>query len=159
MEVDRVRAGDERAVVGLGIEDLHGEGFPTAGRSAIDESRPALADAAKLALDSRDQLGLDCIAVRTQIRRIHGVRVVVIRICMLQLHDQHAWRAWRNPRLVVLVGLLLLYAVVARKVKALRVIWLQAGIRWSLAEVGEAGYEVVVENDQGIVRLRMGAEA
>ena len=68
---------------------------------------------------------------------------------MLQFDDQHAWRAWRNPCLVVLVSLFLLYAVVVGEVKAIGVIGLQAGVRRSLAEVGEAGYEVVVENDQG----------
>src|ERR1035438_10150786 len=63
-EVNGVRAGDERAVVVLGVENLHGEGFPAAGRASIDESSPALADAAKLALDSREQLALDGVSVR-----------------------------------------------------------------------------------------------
>src|ERR1017187_2616457 len=83
MEVNGGRAGDERAVVVPGIENLHSEGFPAAGRASIDESSPSLADAAKLALDSRDQLGLDGIPVRTQIRGIYRIRVVVKRICML----------------------------------------------------------------------------
>ena len=74
---------------------------------------------------------------------------------MLQLHDQHARRSRRDPRLVVLVGFLLLDPVVARQVKPLGVIRLQVGIRRSLAEIVEAGYKMIVENDQGIARLRM----
>ncbi len=108
MEIDRIRAGDERAVVMIGIKQLHGERFPAAGRAAIDEARPALADAAKLLFDRRDQFGFDGVAIGADVGRIDRVGIVIERIGMLQLHDQQARRAGRNPGLIVLVGLLLL---------------------------------------------------
>ena len=52
-EVDRVGAGRVAAVVFLGIEDLGCQGFPAAGRAAVEESRPAGAQAAVLLLEIR----------------------------------------------------------------------------------------------------------
>ena len=65
-EVDRVGAGGVAAVVLLGIEDLGRQGLPAAGRAAVEESRPAGADAAVFLLEVRNQLIGDGVAVRAR---------------------------------------------------------------------------------------------
>ena len=78
-EVDGIGAGDERAVVVIGIKHLHRQRFPSAGRAAVSEARPALADAAKLFFDRGNQFGLDGVAIRPEVGRVHRVGIVVIR--------------------------------------------------------------------------------
>ena len=135
MEVDGVGAGGKGAVVVVRIEDLHGQRLPAAGRAAVSEARPALADGAKLLFDGRNQLVLDGVAVGADVGRVHGVGVVVVGIGVLDLDDEHAREAGRDPLLVELVGLLLLDAVVAGQVEALAVVGLQV-------RVGRGGAEV-----------------
>ena len=128
VEVDRVGAGGKRAVVVVGIEDLNGQGLPAAGRAAIDEARPALADAAKLLFDRRDQLVLDGVAVGADVGRVHRVGIVVVGIGVLDLDDEHARKSGRDPLLIELVGLLLLNAVVTGQMKSFAVVGLEVRI-------------------------------
>ncbi len=143
-EVDRIRAGDERAVVVIGIEHLDGHRFPAAGGSAVDEARPALADATELLLDRRNQLRLDRIAVRAEIRRVHRIRVVVVRVGVVDLGDQDAREVRARPLLVELVGLLLLDAVVSRQVEALAVVGREVRVRRLRPEAAEVRVEVIL---------------
>src|ERR1700677_1147318 len=117
--------------------------------------RPAIADAAKLLLDSRKQLRLNGVPIRAQIGRVDGVRIVIKRVGMLDLHHQNAREAGTDPLLVLLVGLLLLNVVIAREMKALRVVGLEVRIRWSSAKVVYVVNEVVMENGDRIVRVGM----
>ena len=127
-KVDRIRAGDPAAVEVVGIEHLHRHRFPAARRPAVHEARPALADAAERLLDFRDQLVGDGVAVRTEVRGVHRVGVVVVRVGVLDLDDQNARKVGRGPVLVELVRLLLLDPVVASQVEALAVLGLQVRI-------------------------------
>ena len=99
VEVDRVGAGDEGAVVVVGIEHLDGEGLPAAGRAAVEEARPALADAAKLLFDGGHQLGFDGVAVGAEVGGVHGVAVVVERVGVLELDDEEARGVGGGPLL------------------------------------------------------------
>ena len=112
-EVDRVGAGGEAAVVLVGIEDLGGQGLPAAGRAAVEEPRPAGAEASVLLLEVGDQLIGDGVAVGAEVLGVDGVGVVVIRVGVLDLDDDHARIVGPGPLLVELVGLLLLDAVVS----------------------------------------------
>ncbi len=155
VKVHRVRACDERAVVVVGIEHLHRQRLPAARRAAIHKPRPSLPDAAKLLLNRRNQLRLNRVAIRPQVRRVHRIAVVVVRIRVVDLHDQQSRLVRLNPVLVVLVALLLHDAVVALQVKPLGVIRLQIRIRRRLAEVEKLWLEVVLKHNQRIVRVRM----
>ena len=150
-EVDRVGAGDEGAVVVVGIENLHGQRFPAAGGAAVDEARPALADAAELFFDGGDEFGFDGVAIGAEVGGVHRVGIVVVRIGVLELHDQHAREVRAGPLLVELVRLFLLDAVVAGDVEALAVVGLEIGIGRLGAEVVEVGDEVIVKDDQRVV--------
>ncbi len=127
-EVDRIRAGDVGAVERVRIEDLRGHRFPAAGRSAVHEARPAGAEAAVLLLEIRDQLVDDGVAVRPQVGGVHRVRVVVVRVGVLDLDHEHAREPGRRPVLVELIRLLVLDPVVAIQVEALRVLALHVRI-------------------------------
>jgi hypothetical protein len=107
----------------------------------------------------RDQLAHDRVAVGADVRRVHGVAVVVERIGVLDLEHEEARKAGAGPGLVELVRLLLLDPVVAVQAEALAVVWLQVGIRRHLAEALERVREVAVVHDQRIARLRMLVEA
>ena len=71
-----------------GIKDLRGERFPSAGRAAVHEPRPAGADAAELLLEVGDQLVGDRVAVRAEVLRVHRVRIVVVRVGVLDLDEE-----------------------------------------------------------------------
>src|ERR1700684_2458587 len=124
-EIDGIGAGDKSAVVVIRIKHLHGKRFPTAGRSAIQETRPALPDSAELFFDIGDEFRFDGIAVGTEVRRINSVGIVVIRICVLDFYNQDPGEAGANPLFVKFVGFFLLYAVVTSDVKTLAVIGFQ----------------------------------
>ena len=127
-EIDRIGTGDERAVVMVGIKNLHGQRFPSAGGAAVHEARPALADAAELFLNRGNQLGFDGVAVGAEVGGIDRVGIVVIGIGMIDLRDQEARESRRDPMLIELVGFFLLDAVVTGNVKAFAVIGLQIGV-------------------------------
>ena len=143
----------------VGIEDLHGERLPSARRAAIDEARPALADASELLLDGRNQLRLDRVAVRADIGRVHRIGIVIVRIGVLNFDDEHAREAGADPLLVELVSLLLLDAVVAAEVEAFAVVGLEIGIGRLSAKIVEAVDKVVVKDDQREARVRMVVES
>ncbi len=93
VEIDRIRAGNVSAVVEVGIEDLRGECFPSAGGSAVGSARPALADAAILLLDRRNQLVVDGGAIGADVGGVDVVGVVVIGIGILHVDENHARQA------------------------------------------------------------------
>src|SRR5687768_2773989 len=72
-KVDWVRTRSPTSVVLVGIEDLHGHGFPTASRTAVKNTRPAFPNATKTFLDFRNQLVRDRVAVWTKISGVHRV--------------------------------------------------------------------------------------
>ena len=117
-------------------------------------ARPAGADAAVLLLDVGDQLVRDRVAVGAEIGRVHRVGIVVVRIGVLDLDDDHAREVRPRPFLVELVGVLLLDAVVAGEVKALAVLGLQVRVGRRLAKAVEVGGKVAVEDDERITRVR-----
>ena len=148
MEIDRIRTRDERTVVEIRMHHLHGERFPAAGRSAVDEPRPARAERAEFLFDRRNQFLLDRAAIRTDVERIDRVRIVVKRIRVLQFHDQHAREILRGPLLVEPVRLFLLDAVVAVQMETFAVVGLEVRIRWRGAEAIEIRHEMIMEDDQ-----------
>ena len=158
-KIDRIRTGDEDAVVVIGIEHLHRQRFPAAGGTAVDEARPALTDAAKLFLDRGDQFGLDGIAVRPEVGRVHRVRVVVVGIRVIDFRDEDAREFRRDPLLIELVGLFLLNAVVAGDVEAFAVVRLQIGIGRLGAKAAEVGIEVVFVDDDRKMNVGMRIES
>ena len=89
-EINRIGAGGKAAVKFLGIEDLGRQGFPAAGRAAVEKPRPAGAEAAVFLLEVGNQLVRDGVAVRPDIGRIDGVGIVIKRIRVLDLDDDHA---------------------------------------------------------------------
>ena len=113
--------------------------FPAAGRSAVDEARPSLTDGAELFFQHRNQFGFDGVAVRTEIRRVHCVGIVVVRIGVVDLRDQDAREVWRDPLLVELVRFFLLDAVVAGDVEAVTVV----GLEIRVGGLGAEAIEVV----------------
>ena len=159
VEVDRVGAGDEGSVVVVGVEHLHGDGLPPAGGTAVEEARPALADAAELGLDGGHQFGFDGGAPGADIGGVDGVRVVVVGVRVLDLDGKEAWEAGRDPLLVFLVSLLLLDEVVAREVEAVGVHGLGVGVGRRGAKVLKAGGEVAVEDHLRVVSAGVLVEA
>ena len=134
-EVDRVGAGGEGAVVHVRVEHLRRQCLPAPRRAAVGEARPAGADAAEALLDLRDQLLVDGIAIGTQVRRVHRVAVVVVRIGVLDLDHEEAREVRGDPLLVERIRLLLLDPVVAGEVEALGVVGLEVRIRRGGAEL------------------------
>ena len=107
MEIHRIGTRHPRAVVKVGIENLRRRRFPSARRSAECGPRPSLADAAILLLDRRNQLVVDGSPVRPHVGRIHVVGVVVVRVRVLDVNQDHARQPARSPILVELVAGLL----------------------------------------------------
>ncbi len=139
------------------IEHLHGERFPSAGGAAVNEARPALADGAEIFFDRGNQLGFDGVAVRAEVRGIHGVGIVVIRIGVIDLRDEEARKFRRNPLLIELVGFFLLNSVVAGNVEAFAVVGFQIRIGRSGAEAVEVVVEMIFENHQRKMRVGVGS--
>ncbi len=158
-KINRIGAGDKHAVVVVGIEHLHRQRFPAAGGTAVGEARPALSDAAELFLDGGNEFGLDGVAIRPEVGGVHRVGIVVIRVGVIDVRDQDARKAGRNPLLIELVSLFLLNAVVAGNVEALAVIGLQIGIGRLGAKAAEIGIEVVFADDERKMNVGMLVES
>ena len=97
----------------------------------------------------------DRVAVGAEVRRVHGVRIVVVRVRVLDLDDQEPREARAGPVLVELVRVLLFGPVVARPVEAVAVHGLQVRVRGRLAEAVEVVRKVTVVDDERIPRLRV----
>ena len=110
---------------------------------------------AEALLDVRDELLDDGVAVGAEVRRVHGVRIVVVRVRVLDLDDQEPREARAGPVLVELVGVLLFGPVVARPVEAVAVHGLQVRVGGRLAEAVEVVRKVPVVDDERIPRLRV----
>ncbi len=106
MKIHGVGASSPRTVVIIGIKDLRRQSLPAAGGTSVDCARPALADAAKLLFDERNQFAIDGLAVRADVGRIHGVGIVVVRVGVLDDQEQHARQLAGGPVLIKLVGAL-----------------------------------------------------
>ena len=152
-KIDRIRARCPAAVVVVRIQHLHAERLPPAGRPAVHEARPRLADAAEGLLDVRHELVGDGIAVWAEVLRVHRVAVVVVRVGVLDLDDEEAWKVRPGPQLVEPVRLLLLGAVVAGQVEALARHAFQRRVGRLLAKAGERVGKVTVIDDEGITRV------
>ena len=83
---------------------------------------------AEFLFDRGNQFGFDGVAVGAQVRGIHGVGIVVIRIGVIDLRNEEARKFRRDPLLIELVGLFLLNFVVAGNVEAFAVIGFQIRI-------------------------------
>ena len=154
-EVDRVGAGDPRAVEGVGVEHLDGHGLPAARGPSVGESRPALPEASEPSLDLGHQLEHDRVAVRPVVRRVHRVRVVVERCRVLDLDQEHSGKPGAGPVLVELVRQFLFDAVVARQLEALTEVGLQVGVRRCFSPAGQTRREVPVVDDQRVAGVGM----
>ena len=77
---------------------------------------------------------------------------------MLDFDHQEAWELGRYPFLVIRISLLLLDAIIAGQMEALRIIRLQVWIGRRSAEGGYVVREMAMEHHERIVRLRMGIE-
>src|SRR5262245_19260985 len=72
-EIYGIRTGCKTPVIHIGIEYLCGQGFPSASRTAISKSRPALPEAAELFFKIGYQLRIDGVPIGAQIGRIHRI--------------------------------------------------------------------------------------
>ncbi len=158
-EVDGVGAGTEGSIEFGGVEDLGGEGFPTAGGTSVGETGPALADAAELRFDGGEELIHDGVAVGAEVGAVDGVGVVIEGVGVLDLDDEEAGEAGRGPLLEELVGFLLLDAIVAGEFEAVGVVGLEGVVGWLGAEAFEVGGEVAVEEHEGEFGLGVLVEA
>src|SRR4030095_11565397 len=95
------------------------------------------------------------IAIWTEVGRVHRIRVVVVRIRMLNLDDDQARKIGSSPFLIKLVGILLLNLVVTFEMKTLAIFRLEIWIRRGFAEAVEVGRKVTVENHEGIMSVGM----
>src|ERR1017187_848146 len=155
MKVDGIGACCKRSVVVIRVKLLYGEGLPSACRASVDKSSPALTQSAKLFFNRRNQFVLDCVSVRSDIGGIHRIRIVVIRVGVLDLDDEHARESGRCPLLIKLVGFLLLDPVIAGKMESFAIVGLQVRVGWRGAEVAEIGYEMIVKDNQRKMRIGM----
>ena len=85
-------------------------------------------------LEVGDQLVRDGVAVWPEVGRIHGVRIVIIRVGVLDLDDDHAWIIGAGPFLVEAMGLILDDPVVAGQMEPIVVVGLQVFVGRLLAE-------------------------
>jgi len=133
------------------------EGFPPAGRAAVREPGPALPEASELLFDERDQLVIDRVPVRPEVGRVDGVRVIVVRIRVLDLDDDEARHLRTDPLFVECVRILLLCPVVAVEFETIAVVGLQVRVRRLFAKPTERAWKVTVvdyEREAG-VRVRV----
>ncbi len=117
-----------------------GKTFPAPGGSPELGTSPAGTNAAELLLDVWDQLLNYGVAVGAQIGRIHCVRIVVIRIGVLDLHDQHAREVGTGPLLKEIVTVRRTHAVARQLSRERRL----------RAEFTEAGGKMTLVDGQGI---------
>ena len=109
-------------------------------------------------LDLRHQLVGDRVAIWTKVGGVHRVRIVVVRIRVLNLDDDEAREVWTGPLFVKLVRMLLHNAVVAREFETFAVVGLQIRIGRRLAKAAEVCGKVSVKNDERITRFGMRVE-
>ena len=103
-EVDRVGIEDPGAADQLRVVELHRQGFPAAGRGAFDDARIRLWDQAERLFQVRHQLARDRVAPWTIVRRVHGVRLVVVRARDDRADGDDARKVIALPGLVELVA-------------------------------------------------------
>lgn len=77
-EIDGIGAISPDAAKEIGMKNLQREGLPSTGRSAIEQTRPRLANGAETLLDFGNQLLEDGVAVRADVDGVHGVGIVEI---------------------------------------------------------------------------------
>ena len=154
-EIDGVGAGGKAAVVLFGVHHLHSQGLPATGRAAINETAPALAQAAKLLLNIGYQFVGNGIAIGAQIGRINGIGAIVIGIGVLHFYDNDPRKIGGGPFLVKIIGFLLLNTVVAGQPEALAVVGLQVFIGRLGTEAAKGVGEMAVEDNQRIVCFGM----
>src|SRR6185437_11631771 len=94
-------------------------------------------------------------AVWSEISRVHRVRIVVVRIRVLNLHDEKPREVWSRPILVKLVSLLLNDAVVTGEMEPFAVIRLQIRIGRQFAKAVEVGGKMAVIDDERILCFRV----
>src|SRR5205814_9079048 len=97
-----------RAAEEVRMEDLQRERFPSARRAAVEPARPRLLDDAELLLDLGNELLHDRVAVRADVHRVHGVRIVEVRRRVLEGDGDEARKVVADPYLISsLAGILL----------------------------------------------------
>ena len=158
-EVDGIGARDVGAVVVVRIEHLDRHRFPSARRAPVRGARPTRAEGAVLLLEIGDELVLDGVAVGAEVRGVHGVRIVVVGIRVLDLDHDRPREARPSPVLEELMRLRLLDPVVALEVKAVLVHGLEVRIRRLFAEALDGFGEVPVEDHERVARVRVVLEA
>src|SRR5579884_189840 len=88
MEVHWVGRRAPCSVEVIRIENLIRQGFPSAGRAAVIGPGPTLSDAAELLFNRWNQLIHDRIAIGSDVRGVHGIRIVVIRISVVDYNPE-----------------------------------------------------------------------
>ncbi len=106
-----------------------------------------------------NQLLHDGVAVGPEVGGVHGVRVVVVGIGVLNFNHDRAWEIRPGPVLVELIGVLLLHPVVALHIEASREVGRQVRIGRRLAPARDGGGEVPVVDEERVLRVRMRVEA
>ncbi len=149
-KIHRIGTRHERAVIVVWIKHLHRQRFPASGRTAVYEPCPSLADAAELFLDRRNQFVFYSVAVGSEIRRVHRVGIVVIRVGVLDLNHQKPGKARSGPLPIKLVGLFLLNSVVSGYVEPFAVFRFQIGVGWFRPKVRDIGGKVPMEQRQRV---------
>ncbi len=158
VKVDGIRASCEGAVVVVRVKDLHGKRFPSACRAAGEEVRPSIRNRTELLHHRGHQLCFDGFTVRPKVCGIDCVGIVIVGVGVLHLDDEEARVVFCGPLLVEVIRFLLLDAVIAREMKAVRVVGLQLWIRSFGAEFSKAVVEVIVKKQQRKMGIRMFVE-
>src|ERR1700722_209546 len=99
----------------------------------------------KLLFKGGNQFVLDGVAVGADVGRVHRVRVVVVRIRVLNFYDKHSRKSGRNPSLIEPVGFFLMKAVAEVRLKV--------GVGRSGAKVIEVGGKVIVKDHEWKTRI------
>ena len=101
----------------------------------------------------------DRVSVWAQIRRVHRIRIVVIRILVLNFNGNKAWKIFRSPLLIQIVGLLLLNVFVSSNSKSTSedpIVWV-CGRRLG-SKTPECIREMPVKNHKRILGIAIGIE-
>src|SRR5581483_5039462 len=129
--------------------NLERDRFPPTGRSRGQRTGGAVGNHPEMRLEIRNQLLEDRVAIRSVIRRVHGVRVIEVRRRMLERHRDHSRESGPVPLSIERETRLEIVALEHRRQRRRR--WLAVGREpewWTEAEVS-----LFVHG--GIVRVRM----
>src|ERR1041384_6477731 len=103
-EINWVRIQDPRAVEELRMEYLQSQRFPASSRTPRQHSRVRVRNDPEFLLQIRNQFLRERVTIRSVVRRVHRIRVIVVRRRVLKCHRYRAREVVRHPCLSELVS-------------------------------------------------------